>query len=417
MVNYFDGCHYDMLDHVVWVPSGQALKPATFDAVFGGYDFSLSDEGRKNPVKSAFEAFTQCRSHRFSKVRGTYVDPQMPTHHIDDRGLLNIWRAPMRPSVEGDVGPFMDLLCKLIPDERDRRILLHFMASSVQNRGTKFRWGVVVQGIEGNGKSLLSEFWTYAVGDEVCHWPNAREMTEKYNGWIVGNVAIVVEEIMVQGRMEVMNDLKTSITQERIEVRGMAKEKRMEKNIANFWFNTNFKDAIIKTATDRRYCVFYTPQQEDGDLEAWGLTNAYFRELVDWMDRGGRAHVAWFLEHMPLDPEFDPAQLAMRAPVTTSTQEAIEINRGPYAQLLLEAIESGRYGFRGGYVSSIQAMKVIEESGARRVSGQKVSAALASLGYNRIGRVSAGIPRENNERPRIYSNSGADPNNYSKFNF
>jgi hypothetical protein len=64
------------------------------------------------------------------------------------------------PRKAGDAGPFLRHLAKLLPDERDRSILLAYMAASIQHKGVKFQWAPLIQGAEGNGKTLLTRYST-----------------------------------------------------------------------------------------------------------------------------------------------------------------------------------------------------------------------------------------------------------------
>src|SRR5690606_17841484 len=108
--------------------------------------------------------------------------------------------------------------------------------------------------------------------------------------------------------------------------------------------------------------VFFTAQQSVDDVEAAGMAGAFFPDLYDWL-KGRKAHehlgpnsgsagVNEDLQPYALAAEFHPAGLGTRAPETSSTQAALVASRGRAEQEVVEAIEQGRPGFAGGWISS-----------------------------------------------------------------
>lgn len=88
------------------------------------------------------------------------------------------------------------------------------------------------------------------------------------------------------------------------------------------------------------------------------------------------------LHTYPIRPEFNPAEECQRAPVTSSTEAAIEASRGGVEQEILEAIEQGLPGFAGGWVSSLMLDRLLERiNAARRIPPNKRRDLLQSLGY------------------------------------
>jgi len=55
-----------------------------------------------------------------------------------------------------------------------------------------------------------------------------------------------------------------------------------------------------------------------------------------------------------------------RAPITTSTSEAVRLSRGGLEQEVDEAIEMGTYGFKGGWISSLAFNTLIKSRGEER---------------------------------------------------
>lgn len=413
-VEYFKGCVYVCDIHRMFTPTGAFLKSEQFNAMYGGYGFSLDSELEKT-TKKAFEAFTESQCITFPKVDSSCFRPGLePGAIIVEEGLrlVNTYVAVDIETRPGDVSPFLNHLTKLLPDERDRTILLSYMAACIQHKGYKIQWAPLIQGVEGNGKTLFSRCVAYACGERYTHFPRADEISEKFNAWLFNKLFIGVEDIYVPDhKREVLETLKPMITNKRLAKRAMATDQTMHDVCANFIFNSNHKDAVRKSQNDRRFCVFYTAQQEAIHLVRDGMTADYFPNLYQWLDNGGYAAVADYLATYAIPDELNPTTQCQRAPETTSTAEAVTMSVGGVEQEILEAIEEGRAGFAGGWVSSFaldELLKEIRKDNA--VPRNRRTDIMRDLGYElhpnlKGGRVNNPIPSEGG-KPKLYIKIG-----------
>ena len=385
MVEYFKGCVYIRDIHRVFVPDGAMLKSEQFNAVYGGHWFQMLPDNTK-PSKNAFEAFTQNSCYDFPQAISTCFRPDLPPSTILDDNTVNIYVDPQVPCVAGDPSPVWDLMCRQISNERDRLILLYYLAAVVQYPGVKFQWCPVLQGCEGNGKTLWARCVFNAVGLEYSHVPKSNNLSEKYNGFIENMIFICVEEIWMKGRMDVLNDLKDSITNERVEIRKMGADKRMlNNNVSNWFMCTNHMDGVIKKKSDRRYAIFYTNQQDVDHLKRDGMDGDYFPNLYNWLKKGGYAIVTHWLKTMPIPDEFNPAKACHRAPLTSSTNLAIAASLGPIEQEIIEASESGVIGFKGDWISSHSLSQLLRDKHIK-IAKSKIGMILTDMGYQHWGR-------------------------------
>lgn len=400
-IEHFSGCVYIRDMHRVLGPDGMLMKPEQFNATYGGHIFQMQPDGT-GPTKKAFEAFTESRAWQFPKAIRPCFRPDLPFAVILDDGSVNTYLKPNVPMEAGDVTPFLDHLAKLLPNERDRAILLNYLAACVQYPGIKFQYAPVLQGMEGNGKTLVFQTVQYAVGKHYTHAPRASQLTEKFNTYIEGKVFILVEEIHMEGRREILDELKTLVTNVDIEIRGMQQDKRMARNCANLGFCTNYKNAVIKSTTDRRYSIFFTAQQTSEDLRRDGMTGDYFPRLFKWLNDCGWKRVAHYLSTMRIDPQYDPSLLP-RAPETSSTTEAIVVSRGSAETELFEATQDNTRGFRGGWLSGWAVDDLLRRKGFK-ISRPAQIAMITALGYREWGRAPRPILSEDGKRPTIYCN-------------
>ena len=373
---HFAGCVYMRDRHRVFIPDGDQLKPEQFNATYGGYSFIVSDDGKT--TRRAWEAFTESQAVSYPWAHGTCFRPETPSGQIVNDGgrrLVNVYVPAQGEQTAGDVSPFLDHVERMLPQEGDREIFLSYLAACVQKPGVKFQWCVVLQGAEGNGKTVFYHVLAYALGERYGHLPNASEITNPFNSWLEQKLIIGIEELHTAGRQEVADTLKPMITNKRIEIHGKGQDQRTGDNRANFIMFSNHKDAVLKSENDRRYCVFYTAQQEPGDLERDAMNGAYFAALYGWLEGGGFAHVAHYLANRSISVD-----VMGRAPVTSSTAEAVRSSLGVAEQIIQEAIDLEEWGFRGGLVCTRVAGELLKANG-KKLSPQKVAVVLANLGY------------------------------------
>ena len=419
-IELFKGCVYVQDIHRIFTPRGAFLKPDQFNATYGGYVFAMDDANRKE-TRKAWEAFTESQLVEYKQAETTCFRPDLaPSEFVDMEGdvAINIYIPVSTPRITGDPTRFLNHLGKVLPDEHDRGIILAYMAACIQHKGFKFQWAPLIQGMQGNGKSLFTRCVAFAIGKRFTHKPRAEQMTEKYNGFLYKTLFIGVEDIYVPNhKIDMIEILKPMITDDQQEIREMGVSGKMRDVCCNFMFNSNHKDAIRLTRRDRRYAVFYTPQQNDGDLERDGMDGDYFPDLYQWLKGEGRysqhgagygyAIVANYLETYQIPNELNPATTCMRAPATSSTDEVIEASLGGIEQEILEAIEQGRPGFTGGWISST-ALEVLLENlhATRSIPQNKRKQMLNDMGYQwhpnlKNGRVNNYIGIDNG-KPKLY---------------
>lgn len=380
---FFQGCCYIKDCNRILTPNGMKLDQSRFNATYGGYVFALDSIGDKT-TPDAWKVFTNSQALDFPKVDHTGFHPTKASGAVvtDDIGRteVNTYIPSAVASTPGNVDRFTTHLAKLIPDQNDRDIIIAYMAATVQYVGKKFYWCPLIQGTEGNGKSLIASCMREAVGKRYTHDPRAKEIGEKYNSWMENMLLVIIEEINVAGKFELMDVLKTLITAEYLEIRAMNTDQRMASVCANFIMFSNFKDAVIKTTDNRRNAIFYTAQQKKTDITRDGMDGKYFPEIYEWLRSGGYANVTYFLQNYPIPSHLNPATECHRAPRTTSTDEAINYSRSKAERAIISAIDEERVGFLGGWISSMQISKLLSEKRINDASNHRKQM-LDSLGY------------------------------------
>jgi hypothetical protein len=377
---YFKGCVYIYDMDRVMAPDGQILSTNGFNVRYGGRTFVLDQDYNKT-TKNPSEVFLHSPHNECPTVHELGFNPFKPVGHISttNHGIksVNSYGDQRGPQIEGDVTPFLTHVEKLLPNVEDREILLTYMSACLQKIGHKFQWCILLQGVEGNGKTVFYRCLEQAVGPVYCHQLDPADLTNKFNAWIARRLLVGIEEIAVKGKWEIADRLKPLITNERVPLQAKGDDQTTTDNRANFLMTSNHKDAVLKTKHDRRYCVFYTAQQEACDIEKDGMQGTYFKDLYTWLKSGGYAHVSHYLANRPLSTTVD---LFGRAPRTTSTAEAIKESRPAAEVELLDAIETGLPGFRNGMTTAYRIREFLDKR--RRSSGPRTIKKLVNaIGY------------------------------------
>lgn len=412
-IEHFKGCVYIQELHKIFTPGGSILKPDQFNATYGGYSFQLEADSSGKVTRKAWEAFTESQAVRYPKAKKACFRPLIPSGALvkqDGHIMVNTYVPINTPRMVGDVTPFLTHLAKVLPDEKDRAILLAYMAACIQYKGVKFQWAPLLQGCQGNGKTLFTRCVAFAIGESYTHLPRADEIAEKFNDWLFDRLFIGVEDVYVpEHKKEVIEVLKPMITNDRLAKRAMQVGQVMADVCANFILNSQHKNAIQKTRNDRRFAVFFTAQQNIDDMirDGMGPETDYFPNLYNWLKADGYAIVAEYLAVYPIPEALNPATSCHRAPVTTSTDEAIVASMGSVEQEVLEAIDEGRSGFAGGWVSSMAFDRLLHDMRlARAIPHNKRRELLQMLDYDwhpalRDGRVN-NIVLTDNGKPRLF---------------
>lgn len=391
---------------------GHLLEKKQFDIrePFAGRQFQMTMDGSA-PGESAWDAMTVgLLKHR--KVRGLYFEPrEAPGSIINREGndYVNSWRPVEIISTRGDYAWFVDHLQKLLPiasHGNDWYILLQFLKFMVQHKGEKAAWFPFLQGVEGNGKSFINETMQYCLSERYTHKPRPNELAGRFNSAFYGKLFIAIDDIQLADARHIWETLKPMVDGKRLEIEYKGVDKVTREVCFNIIATSNHKDGIPVTTNDRRVAPFFCAQQLEDDLLRDGLTPAYFVDMWAKAAAGGWAAVLHYLSTDPIDPAFNPVREAVRAPRTSSTFAAKAVTMGAVEQEILEAVEVGLDGFKGGWICSGAVDRLLKQSGKDRVlSINKRRAMLGTLGYVPHpglddGRV--GNPLPDGTKPRLY---------------
>jgi hypothetical protein len=357
--------HYVYLIHddkIIDKRNGATYNQRQFSGMLGGWMFQVGQGEKVKLEKDAFIAFTRNSLYEFPRVYGETFRPDLPSWHTfeeDGHVWINSFQDVRVRGKPGDVTLFLDHIHAMLPNGDDAKIFLCFLAAVLQYPGRKFTWCPVVVGAEGNGKSWIVDMVMQIIGHRYCYKPTTKDLMSNFNAYEDGKLFIPIEEL--RATTDILEGMKVSITNERVRVEAKGKDGRMVRNFANYVINTNHIDGVPIDENSRRFCMLVCAQQTAKDI-ARDFGGDHFVRLFDWRDKeGGLEAVAYYLEHMEIDPRYNPAGMCNRAPITTGTNRVIRESLCIVGKHIQNAIEEGRQGFRNDWVSSAAVTRLLKE--------------------------------------------------------
>lgn len=400
---WFKGCYFVISRGQILAPNG-FMNATQFNGAYGGKRFVIDGIGKL--TDEPWKAATRSTLWQIPKVHHTRFLPSRPRGALISDALgrvgVNTYKPATIDTRPGDVTPFINHLCAMIPDETDRDILLDYFAHNIKYPGYKIPWAPVIQSTEGIGKNLFKLIMQCGLGETYVYHPDAKQLIDsgaKFNAWLREKLFIIANEIKVDEKRDMIEILKTMITEETIEIQAKGIDQGIEDNFANWMFFTNYKDAIPINKNGRRYAIFFSALQSVDDLSKRGMNDAYFKYMFDWIKADGAAHVVHWLQQRAIERGAIP----MRAPDTTSKPEALQEGLSDIAKTIQRMIDDEQNGFRKGWANSVAVEREWPKyrPGKSTPRSQDIGKAIAELDYHKIDRAGRAYFQDHPEKRAV----------------
>lgn len=328
-------------------------------------------------------------------------DPRFPNDtflHADGKPFVNLY-VPNHPEPDKTQAAyagkiFLKHLRHLIAEEEYRRTVIDFLAHVVQFPGKKIRWAILLQGVEGCGKTFLAKAMDAVLGRGHVRNVDASALNSSWNEWAYGAQMVVLEEVRVVGhsRHDVMNVLKPLISNDYINVNQRHRDSRQTDNTVNYLLFTNHHDSIVVTHGDRRYYVLKSAMQSKEDVAKLGTD--YFTDLFNMLNTHA-AGLRAFLEDWLISPDF---QASGHAPRTKYLYELLHDTANENVQAVREAIAENPSALIShdlvGTGTLLSYLETSPHSHVRNLNGMMLASILRDEGYRKMGRFNVGPEKE-----------------------
>ena len=306
---------------------------------------------------------------------------------------------------------FIQHVRNTISDEREGNLLMDFLAYVYANPGKRVRWGMLLWGIEGNGKTYFYNVMQMLLGHNATVI-NTSMVERPFNDWAVGSRLIGIEEIRISGtnKWRVLDQLKPMISNDTIAVEPKGATRYHAPNFASYLMTTNHHDAVPISDNDRRYCVIFTRHREQKDLfdqhggrEAAGK---YFDRLFSETTRRVDAIGRFLLDRAKsLSADFDPHG---RAPITAGLKEMRQANVSDDRQTVEDALEDHACEIiTDKIVDFTHLNNCVQMDGGELPQSRVVANILRDLGYRPTAKRRVKI---NGKLHRVWFKGGAECN-------
>ena len=211
---------------------------------------------------------------------------------------INLY-APLEmvPLPKGDCQPIVELLGHLCDEDPDLRDwVLDWVAYPLQNPGAKMPTSVIMHGDEGSGKNLFWEIVRDIYG-EYGSVIGQDQLESKFNDYLSRKLFLICDEVLSRQEMRhLKGKLKSMISGKTLQIETKMMPVRAEANHVNAVFLSNELQPNALDASDRRYCVIWTPPKKE---------RPYYQAVVDCAEKGGREAFYAYLLARDLSA-FDP---------------------------------------------------------------------------------------------------------------
>jgi hypothetical protein len=380
-----------------------------FDAMYDRYALTKADllNGAATPSHSASDLCLTL--YRIPTVDGRrYMPGRDSIFHEPDGTFANTYpehEIPEKPEVllprdKRNVERVRAHIAHLLPDEREQRMFLDWLSWIVQNPGKHANYAVLLQGVEGDGKSFFAELMRTVMGVSNVTMVNANTIIKfNFSDWSQGQCLCCVEEIRIvstkgQDKWEAINKMKPFITNNVIEVRPLGKASINVVNTTSYLLFSNYQDALPLDDDGRRYLVLFSQWQKRDSLLKFKEANPlYYTKLYASLGESPGALRQWLLEHQQ-EESFNPLG---DAPQTLAKRTMIRKSKPEFILVLDEVIQEDETVEASSELLDITALSdVMLARGVDWPNPKLLESLLERDGYESLGKVrlpDAGVHR------------------------
>lgn len=262
-----------------------------------------------------------------------------PNPATQDEGDLNLYTGMAVMPAPGDWSllraHIYENICQ--GDDETFAFLMHWIAHLMQKPWRKCGVCIVMRGRMGVGKSKLSDWLGYIVGDRQSPTVDCPEhITGRFNGHLETALLVRVEEGFYPGRPADKARMKHLITSAKINVERKNLDSYMADSYARVIITSNSDWVVAAARGERRYLFL-----DVGDARA--KDGPYFAAIDAQMEKGG----AQAMLHDLLEMDIAAVDFS-RPPMTAGLFDQMRQGFSPEEQWLESILIEGRIPFRDG---------------------------------------------------------------------
>ena len=348
-------------------------------------------------------------------VNRLYLPGEADEFILNGLAYVNSYRDTLVPLVpeklrerdRRNIGIVEGHLANLFPDQRERGLLVSWLAYIVQTGG-RSNWAVLIQGTEADGKSFFTDLMGALLGGNNVKTINPKTLESTFNGWSEGAQLAIVEEVKLQGhnKHDILNSIKMLITNPTIEVHRKGRDPYQAPNTQNYLLLSNYADALPLGEGDTRYFVLNSRFQNKLALDRFKADHpTYYRDLFNAVSESAGALRGWLLGYQ-LHEDFNPKD---RAPWSRGRDYMAQMSASVESEAITTTLaETSRLDVRTALLDQESLVAEVEEITGELLSAWKIKRILADLGWTFLGRFSVAcrMRRLWSQSPQDYQTDG-----------
>jgi hypothetical protein len=371
-----------------------------FNAMYDRKALTKKDvlDGRSSPTNTA--SALALNQFKITVVNGRRYEPGAdPIFHRADGVFANTYPEHEIPELPDELLPrdkkairrVKDHVRHLLVKPEERRILVDWLSWVVQNPGKHVNWSILLQGVEGDGKSFFGFLMRAVMGVSNVQMLNAHILESPFTDWVVGQCLTCIEEVRLikaTNKFELLNRIKPFITNRIIEVHPKGKATYDAVNTTSYLLFSNFRDALPLDDDGRRYCVLFSQWQRKDKLDAFKAANPdYYDKLYATIEECAPALRKWLLEHEQAD-DFRPLG---DAPNTDAKTYMIRQAQPEFIQNVFDIISEGEEPLiTNDLIDGNRLAEVLMDRGQDVPGNKAIGSMLARYRFETIGKVRVG---------------------------
>jgi len=321
-----------------------------FNAMFDRKAMTKKDllDGKTTPTSTA--STLALNVFRITVVNGRRYEPGADKiFHRTDGIFANTYPEHEIPELPDELLPRDKAAIKrvkkhvghLLEKPEERRLLVDWLSWVVQNPGKHANWSILLQGVEGDGKSFFAFLLRAVMGVSNVQMLNAHILESPFTDWVVGQCVTCIEEVRLiksTNKFELLNRIKPFITNDVIEVHPKGKATYDAVNTTSYLLFSNYRDALPLDDDGRRYCVLFSQWQRKDKLDVFKAENPdYYDRLYATIVTSAPALRKWLLEWEQLDT----FKAKGDAPNTDAKKYMIRMAQPEFIQNVFDIIAEG----------------------------------------------------------------------------
>lgn len=366
------------------ITTGRYVQKERFNTHYANRFIDLGTATKPKPVALGV-AWIQ--HHLRREANGVRMVPNEPEDLPD--GAINSWLGFSVEPIKGGIKPFIKLFKRQIPNPRDRKYVLHWIANLFQNPASKTFTSIVMWSrTQGTGKNLIWECVGNLFNERHYTLVSQEVFDDAFTEWKANRVFVICDEVSSTEKRQTADRIKGWITSSSNAINTKNEPKFTQPNLIKYVFLSNHPDAVFLDDSDRRFFVVEVAQGRLPDHEA--------KEFTSWRDNGGQAALLHFLLNLDIR-KFNGKS---PAPMSSAKQEMIDDNRSDIECWLDQTLTNLNAVIGREICSAEELVTQYGFSSGHKASSKTISLALSKRGIKRLTKQAK---LTNGKRLRVYA--------------